>query len=191
MSDLSELKLTSTEERILDLLGQGVSQEVTASAVGVSPSFVSQLISQEAFAAIVAERKFTNLVKHNERDSRYDKLEDLALEKLETLLPLVMRPMELTKILATINGAKRRGTSAPESIIEQQRVVPLVMPTQIINKFTTNINNTVIKAGEQDLVTIQSGVLLKELKSTSEQSEKPNEQPLLTESISAARTAGT
>ena len=35
------------------------------------------------------------------------------------------------------------------------------MPTQIVQQFTTNIVNQVIKAGEQDLTTIQSGELLK------------------------------
>lgn len=152
---------TTTEDRALTLLGQGISPEVVASAVGVSISRISQLVSDPDFAAKVAELRFENLAKHNERDSRYDTLEDKLLQKMEDLLPLMMRPMEVLKAISVINAAKRRGSSAPESIIQKQTVVPLMMPTQIIQHFTTNINNQVIKAGEQDLVTIQSARMTK------------------------------
>ena len=83
-------------------------------------------------------------------------MEDDLLGKLKDCLPYMMRPMEILKAIQVINAAKRRGSSAPESITSQQTVVQLIMPTQILQSFTTNINNQVIKAGQQDLVTVQS-----------------------------------
>lgn len=168
---------TSTEERALALLGQGLGAEVVASAVGVSPSRISQLISEPEFAAKVAELRFSNLVKHNARDEKYDKLEDKLLEKMENLIPFMMKPFEVLKAISVINGAKRRGISTPEQITGQQTVIPLTLPTAILQNFSAkniqvNIHNQVIKAGEQDLVTIQSSqmdVLL------SKQSNKPKE----------------
>jgi hypothetical protein len=65
--------------------------------------------------------------------------------------------MEIARIYQIINGAKRRGQSAPESITASQEVVPLIMPTVITNKFTVNVNNQVIQAGQQPLITVQSG----------------------------------
>lgn len=152
---------TSTEERALALLGQGLGAEVVASAVGVSPSRISQLISDPEFAAKVAELRFAHLVKHNARDEKYDKLEDKLLDKMENLIPFMMKPFEVLKAIAVINGAKRRGISTPEQISGQQTVIPLTLPTAILQNFSAkniqvNIHNQVIKAGEQELVTVQS-----------------------------------
>jgi len=147
---------TTTEDRALALLGQGLGPEVVAAAVGVSTSRISQLLSASEFAAKVAELRYENLAKHNSRDATYDTLEDTLVEKLKDCLPFMMRPMEILKAIQVINTAKRRGVSAPEHITNQQTVVQLVMPTQIIQNFTKNINNQVIKAGDQDLITVQS-----------------------------------
>jgi hypothetical protein len=147
---------STTETHALTLLSQGLGPEVVAAAVGVSVSRISQLLSDPEFAAKVAEGRYENLAKHNRRDNAYDALEDTLIEKLKDCLPFMMRPMEILKSIQVINAAKRRGSSAPESITSQQTVVQLVMPTQILQSFTTNINNQVIKAGAQDLVTVQS-----------------------------------
>lgn len=152
---------TSTEDRALTLLGQGLSPEVVSAAVGVSPSRISQLVSDPEFASKVAELRFKNLSKHNERDNAYDSMEDQLLEKLKDCLPFMMRPMEILKAISVINAAKRRGSSAPEHITNQQTVVQLVMPTQILQNFTTNLHNQVVKAGEQELITVQSASMRK------------------------------
>ncbi len=150
----------ATEERALKLLGSGCGPEVVATAIGVSVSRISQLLSEPEFAAAVSELRFQNLQKHNEMDSKYDTMESKLLTQLEDLLPLMMRPMEILKAIQVINAAKRRGQSAPESITHQNTVVNLVMPTQIVQRFTTNINNQVINAGNQTLETMQSSQML-------------------------------
>ena len=71
--------------------------------------------------------------------------------------------MEVLKAIQIINAAKRRGVSSPEQVINQQTVVNITLPTKAVTKFVTNINNQVIQAGEQQLLTIQSGTLMKEL----------------------------
>ncbi len=156
---------TSTEERALVLLGQGISAEATAAACGVSVSRISQLLSLESFAAKVAELRFASLEKHNKQDATYDSLEQMLTEKLEHCIPLMMRPMEILKSIQIINAAKRRGQSAPESIHETQTVVNITLPAVIVNNFTnsailTNTHNQVVKIGDTDLTTMQSGTLL-------------------------------
>lgn len=153
---------TSTEDRALTLLGQGIGPEMVASAIGVSVSRISQLLSDSEFAARVAELRFKSLAKHNERDNKYDQMEELLQDKLKDLIPFMMKPFEVLKAIQIINAAKRRGSSAPDAITQQAAVVQLVMPTQIFQTFVkqeiqTNINNQVVRAGDQDLITIQSG----------------------------------
>lgn len=154
---------TSTEERALTLLGQGLGPEIVASAVGVSVSRISQLLSDSEFSSKVANLRFSNLAKHNTRDNRYDSIEDALLAKMENLIDYMIKPFEVLKAISVINQAKRRGSTAPEQLVGQKTIVQLVLPVQIINQFMSpeqqiqvNINNQVTRAGGQDLVTVQS-----------------------------------
>lgn len=152
------------EDRAATLLGSGLPPATVAASLGCSESYLSQLLSTEVFAARVAALRYEALAKHNERDSGYDSLEDDLLVRLRDCLPLMHKPMEILKAIQIINQAKRRGTSTPEAILEKQEVVKLVMPVQIIQRFTTNIQNQVIQAGTQELLTIQSGTLAARMK---------------------------
>lgn len=154
-----------TKDRALTLLGQGLGPEMVAAAVGVSTSAISQLISDPEFSARVAELRFQNLAEHSTRDRKYDSLEDRLLEKLENMLSFMVRPMEVLKAISVINAAKRRGVSTPEQITGQQQTISLALPAHLLGIYASNsniqvnIHNQVIKAGEQELITIQSGRL--------------------------------
>lgn len=150
---------TTTEERALKLLGDGISPQQTALALGITESRISQMLSQEEFAAQVAEARYKNAAKKNALDNRYDALEDNLLARLEDCIPMMHRPMEILKAIAVINAAKRRGAPAPASLQEKSQVINLTIPVQVINKFQTNAQGQVIRVGETDLVTIQSGAL--------------------------------
>lgn len=151
---------SAVEERALTLLGQGIDPRLVASAVGVTVSRISQLVSDPIFASRVSELRYRHLAKHNERDNRYDALEEQLIERMEGLLPMMYKPMEILKAISVINGATRRGASTPESILEQKETVSLTMPTVVLQQFNTNfvvnVNNQVVKAGDQELVTVQS-----------------------------------
>jgi hypothetical protein len=148
--------MTSLETRALSLLGAGNPPVQVALALGVTESRISQLLSDEEFARKVTEAKFQTLARHNERDNKYDSLEDALTAKLEDSLPLMIRPMEILRGLQLVNSLKRRGQSAPESLVNHQQVVQVVMPVQLVNKFTVSGSNQVVEAGEQTLVTMQS-----------------------------------
>lgn len=149
--------ISDSKERALVLLGQGIDPETVASAVGRDRSWISQLISDPEFSAQIAELRFAALSKHNVRDGKYDEFEDTLLEMLKDCLPFMMhKPWMILKAITTINSANRRGASAPSTLSKPSDVVQLVMPTIIMQKFVTNINQQVIKAGEQELVTVQS-----------------------------------
>lgn len=151
--------VTVIEERALSLLGSGIAPVTVAASLGITPGRISQLLSDENFAARVAELRYNHLAKHNERDDRYDNVESTLIERLEEAIPMMHRPLELLRAIQVINGAKRRGASTPEAIVEKQAVVQLVVPIQILNKFQTNQQGQVVTVGEQDLLTIQSGAL--------------------------------
>ncbi len=155
---------TSTESRALTLLGSGIPPETVAASLGVSASRISQLLSTPEFAAQVAELRFNNLQKHNARDSEYDDLEDALIARMRDCLPMMYKPMEILKAIQIINAAKRRGASAPDSVIQQQTIINLTLPTQILNTFKTNAQNQVVSTGTQELVTMQASTLLSKVK---------------------------
>lgn len=156
---------SSIESRAVELLGAGVTVEQAAAALGVTPGRISQLMSEEKFASKVTQLKFTNLQKHNIRDSEYDTLEDKVLAKLKLSVEsgMVYRPLELNRILATLNAAKRRGISEPAAITNQSTVISLTLPVTIVQQFKRDSSNRVIEAGNQTLVTIPSSMLQKKL----------------------------
>jgi hypothetical protein len=152
---------TTTEDRALALLGQGIPPTAVANALGVDISRISQLLSDETFAAAVVEKKFEALSKHNERDATIDGMEDKLLEQLKYALPMMTRPMEIIRAFSVINAAKRRGQSAPEALTSKQTVLQLNIPQILLQQFTTNVHNQVVQVGEQSLLTIPSANLLK------------------------------
>ena len=157
--DTSNLTLSSLEERAVNLLGQGIDPVTVASAIGVSESRISQIISDPHIAAKIAELRYGNLAKFAERDAGYDALEDELLEKLKNCLPYMIKPMEILASIRIINGAKRRGAGINPTETTRQTVVKLTLPLSVINQFRVDVNNQVIQAGEQELVTIQTGNL--------------------------------
>lgn len=152
---------TTTEERALKLLGQGIPPSAVASALGVEVSRISQLLSDDDFASKVVELKFESLSRHNERDAVIDGMEDKLLEQLKYALPMMTRPMEIIKAFSVLNAAKRRGQSAPEQITAKQSIIQLNIPAVLLQHFTTNVHNQVVQVGEQSLLTIPSANLLK------------------------------
>jgi predicted transcriptional regulator len=153
------LTANTTEAQALDLLGAGANPTQVAAALGVSESLISQFLSQEHFSKQVAERRYHSLLKHNNRDNKLDELEDLLIKKLENIIPYMHKPHEIIHAFTKINQAKRRGSSAPESISQQQTVITLNLPMQIIQSVQVNSANQVIRAGDQQLTTVQSGRL--------------------------------
>jgi hypothetical protein len=152
---------STTEERALTLLGQGVPPQAVANALGVDISRISQLLSDETFATSVVEKKFESLSKHNERDTKIDSIEDKLLKSLESCLPFMTRPMEILKAFQVVNLAKRKGQTVSENLTNKQTIIQLNIPQIILQKFSSNINNQVVQVGEQSLLTIPSGQMLK------------------------------
>jgi hypothetical protein len=164
---------TGMQGKILEMLGNGLSPEVASSALGVSPGYISQLVSTEEFARQVAELRFANLQAATTRDRRYDSLEDKLADKLEDLLPMMFKPMEIIRALATINSLKRRGASAPENTVINQTIVQLTLPVALTSRFVTDSANQVVAAGDQDLITIKSTQLSTQLAASTQATQIP------------------
>lgn len=173
----------SINERALSLLGSGVNAEAVASAIGVTPGYVSQLLADEGFAEAVTQLRFESLSAHTERDGEYDDIETSLLSKLKKSLPLMLRPADILGAIKIVNGAKRRGQDSQDSLVSQNNIVNITMPTQIIQQFTTNIDNQVVKTGDRDLLTIQASDLLKQVEEDIKEDSSRQEEDILLASL--------
>ena len=151
-------------DRALQLLGQGHQPRVVAAALGVTESAISQLLSQEQYAREVTEKRAAALSRYSDLDDKWNALEDRLLDKLEKVVPMLMKPRDILHALDKVNGAKRRGSFAPQESLPQDRVVALDLPPSVQYNIITNINKQVVEIqgsnGEsQSLVTIPTSQL--------------------------------
>lgn len=167
------------KNRILALLGNGVAPGLVASAVGCDHSYISQLLSNEEFALSVATLRCKDLEEVKERDNRYDKIEDKLLERLENIIPFIMRPREILHALQVVNSAKRRslelqGSASATQNITNNNVVILQLPTKTINTFELSAQNEVVSVQGKALVPMSTDVLMKQLSVANAEEEKRN-----------------
>lgn len=157
-------QVSSIKDKALVMLGQGTPVSIVASTLGVSDSAISQFLSQEDFSQQVAELKFRNLSRQTSIDEEYLSLEEKLLEKAKKVIPMMVKPTEVIQALAVINKTVRRGASVTDPSITSQKVVSLVLPIAITQKYITNINNQVIEVQDdsgnsRSLVTAQASSL--------------------------------
>ena len=162
-------KYEGTAARILEMLGNGLAPVVVSSALGVSESYISQLLSEESFAHQVTALRYANLQAATSRDRCYDSIEDELITKMKELLPIMYKPMEVLRAITVINAAKRRGADAPDNTVIHQTIVQLTLPTAVTSKFIANAANQVVEAGEQALITIAASTLTHKLESLKSQ----------------------
>jgi hypothetical protein len=162
--------MTSNTQRIKELLGNGLSNEVVATAVGVSASYISQLMADETFSADVVAQRTQTLTAATVRDRSWDGIEDNLLAKLSAVVEegMIFKPTDLLRALVVVNNAKRRGTTAQENITTHRNIVTLNMPTVIVNAFRQNNNGEVVelvdtKGTTQTLVTMPASALMQKL----------------------------
>lgn len=163
------------DQRIKEMLGFGISQEATANAVGVSPSYISQLMSDESFEASVAELKITHTVAATQRDLSYDALEDKLLVTMHDMVDQgrFQKPEQVLHALRVSNQMTRRGSgiqtgSKPLSVVVNLSLPGIVrdrfIPDSSKERFITNRKGEVIEVNGQTTVTMDSKVLVKQIK---------------------------
>ena len=162
--------MAASHDKIRELLGNGLSNEVVASAVGVTPSYISQLMSQEDFSNQVVALRTQALTAATTRDRSWDTIEEKLLDKLGDVVDsgMIFKSQDLLRALVVANNAKRRGSTSAEAMVANKTVVTLNMPTQIVNIYTKNSQGEVIEVRtpdgrDQSLTTMSAATLMHNL----------------------------
>lgn len=153
----------SNDEKIKELLGSGLSNEVVASAVGVHPSHISQLMSVDSFRDEVVAKRTMTLTAASSRDRNIDSLEDKLIQKLHDTIDWITSPKEQLRAFAVINAAKRRGNPASDNLVVNQQIITLNLPAVVTHNYVKNAFQEVIEVEGQTLVTMPASALMKQL----------------------------
>ena len=150
-------------EQVLSLLGEGLSTDLVATAVGCTPAYISQLMSSEEFANEVARRRVNSLQAATKRDNRLDAIEDNLISKLEQNLDMFYKPKDTLAALVRINSMKRRGVGVQQSTVVNNNIVNLTLPKKLVQHFVLSSKSEVIEVEGQTMVTMPAGQLLRKL----------------------------
>jgi len=146
--------------KLIQYLTAGVTPSEAARALGITPGAVTQLMQHPEVSAELEKAREEQVKRSTALDAKYDAIEDKLLTQLERTVPMLMRPAEIANVLTRVNQAKRRGAGHTPTA-GPAKVLMLNLPIAIQTKFVVNSANQVITAGEQELVTIQSGSVSK------------------------------
>lgn len=152
------------KDKIKALLGNGVSQSQVAMACGCDASYVTQLMSNEAFKAEVSELRVRRLTAATNRDEQLGRIEDKLLVKLNQAVDLMFKPSEIIQAFKTVNAAVRRGAEAPTEVANMRPVVPLRLPQVMIQNFVINGNSQVVEIDGRPMLTMPSKAALELVK---------------------------
>ena len=144
----------ATKEKIVELLGAGISQSQVASACGVEESYISQLMEDEQFRELIQEKRAGKAVADKQIDDTIERIEKNALDKIERLLPFETNLMKVLKVFQAANAAKKKAESALQPQTNAGAVVNILMPQQALIQFKLTADSQVVEVGARALTTM-------------------------------------
>lgn len=159
MGAMQEFKVD--KEKAKNLLSGGVEYSLAAKILGCDVSYLSHLMQDAEFAAEVTARQVAVAGDQVQITQKITKLQLKALEKMEMLLPYESDLGEIRNCFKVLNAATLRTPDVDPDAGKDQQVVALRLPTVVNLNFKVDINNEVIQAGDQVLVTMPSQQVLK------------------------------
>ncbi len=140
------------KERAIELLCQGVSTTVVADAVGVDPSYISQLRADPDIAARISETLSQHTLEDVKHDNLIDRCEEMALQRIEKTIQYANFGQTLAAF-KILNGATRRQQGAgPAAGLTANITVNLTLPSRAIPSYTTNGKNEIIEVEGRTMI---------------------------------------
>lgn len=152
------------KERIIEMLGNGLSSTDISIAVGCDISYVSQIAGDEENKSKIAEMRAARAQQYVERDKKIEQLEDLALAKIERLMPMQTDVMKLGKLFQIMNSAKKLSQAAdtPNSNTAPLVQIQITQAAAVALKLTTD--QQVIEVDGRSMVPMQSHMVAAKLR---------------------------
>jgi hypothetical protein len=160
------------QDKIIEMLGRGITATQVAAAVGCDDSYISQLMSSPEIAERVANLRAVHFSHYVEQDKELDSAEEEALNRLKQLVPFITKPGEAARVYGVLNAAKRRTADSSAIASAPAQTVTLELPEAARVSFTITHDRQVIEIAGRSMTTMPA-------KSLAAQLEQRNAQRLL------------
>ncbi len=147
---MSSAVTDSRVRTITECLNKGFSNSQIASALGVTPSAVTQIIEEH------------NIVKqpgaiYTSIDDKLNNVEELLVSKLESKLKSInsqLNEVQIGNLLKTVNSCKRRSNplEVPNGNINQ--IVQIRLPTYVVKNIIVNSQNELVEIDGKPLISL-------------------------------------
>lgn len=140
------------KERAIELLCQGVSTSMVADAVGVDPSYISQLRHDPDVAVKISEALSQQTLEDVKHDSLIDKCEELALQRIEKTIGYANFGQTLAAFKILNSATRRQQKGGPSAGNITNVTVNLTLPSRAIPVYTTNEKNEIIEVEGRTMI---------------------------------------
>jgi hypothetical protein len=149
----------AVRDKIINFLSQGVSQAVAASAAGVSPSYVSQLLKEPEVLEEISKARAGQLQEDLETEKVLQAAERKALRAVVDKLPHVRHAVDAARVFQVLNGARRSREVSREEEVDRGNVVTLVLPKAANVMIQMNAANQIVAVDGESTAPLPSRVL--------------------------------
>lgn len=173
----------SAKDMALEMLAQGLQPPVVAATIGVTESYISQLLSDEDFAAAVAEKRSLQSQADMQYDDKLARVEEVYLDRIEQKAGManLQQSMQAFKI---INGAKRKKDRSAQPLTQNIGVVVnIALPTIVAPQYLLNQNSEIVEVEGKTMISASPKSL-----DGMVAARKPVQQPQLAEKLETAQT---
>jgi hypothetical protein len=164
------------KDKIIEMLGRGITPTQVSLAVGCDDSYISQLMSDENIALQVANLRASHFSNYVAQDRELDTAEEEALTRLKHLVPFITKPSEAARVYSVLNAAKRRTADSSAIASAPAQTVMLEIPQAARVSFTLTVDRQVIEVQGRSMTTMPA-------KSLAAQLDQRNAQRLLDSKI--------
>lgn len=134
---------TTKKDRIISLLGHGISPTVVASAVGVDPSYVSQLLELPEVQEAVSLARSQSIEENLSIDSTIKQVEKAAVERLKNQLIFARTPLETARIFQILNSARRHAEETSHNgRVSESGAITITLPATAVSQLGIRLNSS-------------------------------------------------
>lgn len=150
-----------TRERIIEMLGNGIAATHVAAALGIDDSYVSQILAEDGVEEQVRSLRAARFGELAAMDERLDTVEEVALRKVEALLPFTTKASEAARIYSLLNAARRKTGAAASNVPAGATILQLNLPPRTQLNFTMAANKEVVEVEGRSMATLPAKSMAK------------------------------
>lgn len=151
---------TAVRDRAIRLLGRNIQQSVVAEAVGVTPSYITQLLEEPGVAEEVARLKAAELENAVEQADTIDAIKKAALQQIRGKLIFAKSPLEAARVFQILDNAKKI-TDNPSNDNGANQVISITLPKSMrgVVQLQLSADNQVIDVNGRSMAPLPSKAL--------------------------------